>query len=139
MWSTPSSIARRSTAQTPSRSRGGPNTPGPASCIAPKPMRLIGLSARYVVAFRGIAPDAAELEQLEAERLDLPDDAEDGGAVFEHAAEHGLTVPQLAGQRGKRGQARGPEPALDPDRVEAGRRGHDQIVPRRLVSWRRRD
>src|SRR4051795_3814986 len=40
MWSTPSSIARRSTARAPSGSRGGPKTPGPASCIAPKPMRL---------------------------------------------------------------------------------------------------
>src|ERR1700761_134045 len=46
MWSTPSSIARRSTARAPSGSLGGPNTPGPASCIAPKPMRLMGLSPR---------------------------------------------------------------------------------------------
>ena len=29
-----------------SGSRGGPKTPGPASCIAPKPMRLIGFSPR---------------------------------------------------------------------------------------------
>src|SRR5450432_2057147 len=46
MWSTPSSIARRSTARAASGSRGGPKTPGPASCIAPKPMRMIGLSPR---------------------------------------------------------------------------------------------
>src|ERR1700685_3173579 len=46
MWSTPSSTARRSTARAPSGSLGGPNTPGPASCIAPKPMRLMGLSPR---------------------------------------------------------------------------------------------
>ena len=39
MWSTPSSTARRRTASAPSRSRGGPNTPGPASCMAPKPIR----------------------------------------------------------------------------------------------------
>ena len=31
--------ARRRTAIAASRSRGGPNTPGPASCIAPKPIR----------------------------------------------------------------------------------------------------
>src|ERR1039458_3991908 len=46
MWSTPSSTARRSTARAPSGSLGAPNTPGPASCIAPKPMRLTGLSPR---------------------------------------------------------------------------------------------
>src|ERR687896_1543736 len=42
MWSTPSSTARRSTASAASRSRGGPKTPGPASCIAPNPMRPTG-------------------------------------------------------------------------------------------------
>src|SRR5919106_929963 len=42
MWSTPSSTARRSTASAASRSRGGPKTPGPASCIAPNPMRPMG-------------------------------------------------------------------------------------------------
>src|ERR1700722_19626913 len=46
MWSTPSSTARRSSARAPAGSLGGPNTPGPASCIAPKPMRLMGLSPR---------------------------------------------------------------------------------------------
>src|SRR3954469_10608445 len=51
MWSTPSSIARRSTARAASGSRGGPKTPGPASCIAPKPMRLTGLSPRKEVVF----------------------------------------------------------------------------------------
>src|SRR5947209_14271754 len=46
MWSTPSSIARRKTARAACGSLGGPKTPGPASCIAPKPMRLTGLSPR---------------------------------------------------------------------------------------------
>src|SRR5581483_3245347 len=39
MWLTPSSTARRSTAMASSWLRGGPNTPGPGSCIAPKPTR----------------------------------------------------------------------------------------------------
>src|SRR5256885_1953145 len=55
MWSTPSSIARRSTPRAPSGSRGGPKTPGPASCIAPKPMRLTGLSPMKDVLFMSIA------------------------------------------------------------------------------------
>src|ERR671919_1761556 len=42
MWSTPSSTARRSTASAASRSRCGPKTPSPASCIAPNPMRRTG-------------------------------------------------------------------------------------------------
>src|SRR4051794_11863502 len=49
MWSTPSSIARRSTARAASRSRGGPNTPGPASCIAPNPMRRTSWSPSFAV------------------------------------------------------------------------------------------
>src|SRR5712692_3263162 len=36
----PSSIASRSTATAASRSAGGPNTCGPANCIAPYPMRV---------------------------------------------------------------------------------------------------
>src|ERR1700754_2506047 len=39
MWLMPSAIARRRTASAWSRSRGGPNTPGPGSCMAPKPTR----------------------------------------------------------------------------------------------------
>ena len=39
MWLMPSSTAARSTATAASRSAGGPNTPGPASCIAPYPIR----------------------------------------------------------------------------------------------------
>src|SRR3954453_9490893 len=49
MWSTPSSIARRRTARAAAGSRGGPKTPGPASCMAPKPMRWTGLSPRKEV------------------------------------------------------------------------------------------
>ena len=52
MWSTPSSTARRRTASAASRSRGGPNTPGPASCMAPNPIRptswLPSLAVRVV-------------------------------------------------------------------------------------------
>src|ERR687896_966403 len=50
MWSTPSSTARRRTARGASGSRGGPKTPGPASCIAPKPMRFTVKEPRLVMA-----------------------------------------------------------------------------------------
>src|SRR5262249_28280598 len=40
MWVMPSSTASRSTATAASRSAGGPNTCGPASCIAPYPIRV---------------------------------------------------------------------------------------------------
>src|SRR4051794_32485681 len=39
MWLTPSSMARRRTAIAASRSAGGPITCGPASCMAPYPIR----------------------------------------------------------------------------------------------------
>src|SRR5437773_10967104 len=39
MWSTPAATAARSTRNASSRSRGGPKTPSPASCIGPYPAR----------------------------------------------------------------------------------------------------
>src|SRR6476469_3842856 len=105
MWLTPSPTARRSTACAPSRSRGGPNTPGPASCIAPKPMRLIGLSPSDVVALIGRSLcDLAEIEQLEAERLDLTQHAEQGRPVLEPAGQHRLVALQVRHHRGKGGE-----------------------------------
>src|SRR5580765_4064308 len=40
MWFTPDATASRRTASAAARSFGGPNTPGPESCIAPNPRRL---------------------------------------------------------------------------------------------------
>ena len=68
MWSTPSSIARRRTARAASGSRGGPKTPGPASCMAPKPMRLTGLSPRYEVCGHGSQPALASPAGQEGDR-----------------------------------------------------------------------
>src|SRR3954454_23899323 len=83
MWSTPRSTAVRRTAIASSRSRGGPQTPGPGSCIAPKPMRwMASLLREYVfsvmptpcatVAVRtrgasivGVAPPPSEVRRAE--------------------------------------------------------------------------
>src|SRR3954451_11804896 len=46
MWFTPSSTVRRRTAIAASRSAGGPITCGPASCMAPYPMRWTERSPR---------------------------------------------------------------------------------------------
>src|SRR3954453_17032196 len=62
MWSTPSSIARRSTARAASGSAGGAKTLGPASCIAPKPMRLTVLVPRVAVWFVVMQTGCATLE-----------------------------------------------------------------------------
>src|SRR5258705_7782352 len=63
MWSTPSSSARRSTARAASGSRGGPKTPGPASCIAPKPMRLTVWEPSVAVWFMGMHKGCGTLER----------------------------------------------------------------------------
>src|SRR5918996_2267770 len=140
MWSTPSSIARRSTARAAPGSPGDPKTPGPASCIAPKPMRLIGLSPRNVVVSMSIfCWDVPDFEELQAEGLDLRQDAEHRGAVLEHAGEHGLAALALGSHRRKRREGRSSEPALDPDRVQAPWRGHASILRPDPVSRRRRD
>src|SRR3954449_7905493 len=118
MWSTPSSTARRRTARAAAGSLGGPNTPGPASCIAPKPMRLIGLSPRKVVAF---ILDPPEFEELETQRFDLGHDAVHRGPILEQAGQHRRAALLLRHHRGKGRQTRGAELALDADRVQARR------------------
>src|SRR3954463_1948762 len=107
MWSTPSSIARRSTPRAAVGSRGGPNTPGPASCIAPKPMRLIGLSPKNVAESILVrlparaCRDLADLEQVEAERLDLRQHAEERRAILDQTRQHRLAALQVGHHRGK--------------------------------------
>src|SRR3954452_18857333 len=141
MWSTPSSIARRSTARAALGSRGGPKTPGPASCIAPKPMRLIGLSPRNVVFISSLSPamrfrsrgDLPEFDQFEAERFDLGKKAENRGPILQQTGEHGLAALQLGRHRGKGGQSSIAEPSLDPDRLQARRCGHVIILQPDLV------
>src|SRR2546423_14549552 len=125
MWSTPSSTARRNTACAATGSGGGPNTAGPASCIAPKPMRLIGLSPRTVVVFISIVRwDVPDFEQFEAEGLDLRQGAEKRGAVLQHTREDGLAALALGRHRRKGREGGRSEPALYPDRVHAQLRGH---------------
>ncbi|WP_324340070.1 hypothetical protein [Baekduia sp.] len=86
-----------------------------------------------------LRPDLSEFEQLEAERLDLRNDAEHRGPVLERTGEHGLAALQLRHHRRKGRQGGSSEPALYPDRVQARRCGHAVILPPDLVSRRRRN
>jgi hypothetical protein len=61
----------------------------------------------------------ADLEELEAERLDLSQHAVQGRLVQE-PGEHGFRVVQMRRQPRERGQHRGAEVAVDPDRVPDG-------------------
>jgi len=45
--------------------------------------------------------DLPQFDQLEAERLDLRNDAEQGGPIFKQAGEHGLAALPLSDQRGE--------------------------------------
>src|SRR4051812_8558768 len=136
MWSTPSSIARRRTARAASGSRGGPKTPGPASCIAPKPMRLIGLSPRNEVVVmdhtlryrrapdkRGIDPGTRTTTHAPrpARRVPAPppgaQDAREPRAAGERPPAH-------AGPAPGRGRAAGRRRALVVHVARAGARHH---------------
>src|SRR5215207_7941223 len=103
MWSTPSSIARRRTARAAAGSRGGPKTPGPASCIAPKPMRLIGLSPRNEVVVMTFtlrysrAPDKRGIDPGTRTTTHAPRPARRVPAPPSRAHEPG--EPRAAGQR----------------------------------------
>src|SRR6476646_4161025 len=59
MWLMPNSITRRSTASAWSRSRGGPKTPGPGSCMAPKPTRPTVYEPIWKVVMTCIYTDSA--------------------------------------------------------------------------------
>jgi hypothetical protein len=80
-----------------------------------------------------------EFEQFEAERLDLPEDAENRGPILEQTGEHGLAAFQLRHHRGKGRQGGRSEPAPYTDRVQARQCGHAAILPLDLVSRRRRN
>ena len=81
-------------------------------------------------------PDLSELEQFEAERLDLGKDAEQRGPILEHAGEHGLIAFQLRDHQGKGGKGGSSESAPYPDRVQARRCGHPVMLQPDLVSRR---
>src|SRR3954447_14495270 len=76
MWLTPSSMARRSTPIAASRSGVGPNTPGPGSCIAPKPTRRTARPASGKVSPRP-GTSLAGRSQV----LDVPIGRRAGGAL----------------------------------------------------------
>src|SRR5471030_1032931 len=84
-------------------------------------------------------PDLSKFDELEAERFDLRNDAEQRGPIREQAGEHGLAAFELRHHRGKGRQGGSSEPALYPDRVQARRCSHTTILPGDLVSRRRRN
>ena len=76
---------------------------------------------------------------LQAERFDLSENAEYGGAVLEQPGEHGLAALQLARHRGEGRQGRDTKPTPYPDRVQARRCVHRISLQRALVSPQRRN
>jgi hypothetical protein len=81
--------------------------------------------------------DSPEFEELEAQRLDLPDNAEHRRAILKQTGEHGVAAQVLRDHRGKGRLARGSKPALDSDRVQTRRCDHTVIMRPGLVSRRR--
>ena len=106
---------------------------------SPKTGRPNGVPAAVpLTRFRSRA-DLPEFEQFEAERLDLCNDAEQRGPILEQTGEHRLAAFQLRHHRRKGRQGGRAESPLYPDRVQAGRCGHEIIVQPDLVSRRRRN
>src|SRR6516165_6046365 len=64
---------------------------------------------------------AADLEQLEPERLDLREHAIQRGAVGQRPGQHGVAAARLGLQGRERGAYRLAQPAADTDAVPAGR------------------
>jgi hypothetical protein len=70
-----------------------------------RPLRSAARAIRWAVITwstrRRSRLDMPELEQVESERLDLPNDAEQRGPILDQAGEHGLAFLQLSDQRWK--------------------------------------
>src|SRR5580700_10047269 len=84
-------------------------------------------------------PDRTNFDQMKTERLDLPEHAEQRGLILKQPCQHSLTALQFRHQRGKGREGGWSEPALDSDGVQTGRFTHTPILPRRVVSLRRRN
>ena len=80
----------------------------------------------------------ADLDQVEAERLDLGQHAVQRRPIQE-AGEHGVGAVLLRHQRRERGQQRGPEVAVDPDRIQDGCWVHEAMVGRWVVNPHHQD
>ena len=82
--------------------------------------------------------ELADLEEVEAERLDLSQYAVQCRPIQE-AGEDGLCAVPLRHHRRERGQHRGAEVPVDPDRVQGGCWVHAAMVTGGLVNPHRRD
>src|ERR1700755_1417478 len=80
--------------------------------------------------------DPPELEQVETERLDLREDTEQRGAVFERTGEHRLAGLQLGGHRRARREGGESEPAPYAERIQPQRCCHAIMLPLDVVSRR---
>src|SRR6478735_9693056 len=111
----------------------------PSRACTAASMRRHWRLARIAAFWRSsLGDELADLEQVEAERFDLGQDAVEPGLV-QHAGQDRLQTPLLPCHRRKRGQQRSAEMAVDPDHVRGGCRAHAPIVPRGQVSRHRRD
>ena len=111
----------------------------PSRACTAASMRRHWQLARIAAFWRSsLGDELADLEQVEAERFDLGQDAVEPGLV-QHAGQDGLWTPLLPCHRRKRGQQRSAEVAVNPDHVRGGCRAHAPIVQRDQVSRHRRD
>ena len=82
--------------------------------------------------------ELADLDEFEAERFDLSQYAVQCRPV-QKACEHCVGAVVLRHQRWERGQHRGAEVAVDPDRVQDGRWVHEAMVERWQVNPHHQD
>ena len=71
-----------------------------------------------------LSADPSKLDQLQAERLHLFDDAEHRGAILEQAGQDGLASVDVMDHRGEGREHGGAEAAIDPDAVQIVRSLH---------------
>src|SRR3954451_11287687 len=86
----------------------------------------------------GFPRELADLEEIQAEGLDLREYAVQGRLIQE-AGEHGLRAAPARCHRRERTQHRRTEVALDPDPVQGGCRVHAAMVEGREVTPHRSD
>jgi hypothetical protein len=97
------------------------------------------VKSRFLPGICGLGPDLADLQEIEAEGLDLAEDAVERSGVRQQAGEYSFGALLLGHECRERRQQGGAEVAVDPELVQDRTVTHASMIGSGQVSRRRRN